>query len=78
MKSEIFTPVYSKKGENMKAKVNGAEVEGTPEEIAKFLGVKNNPRPAINYDDISVKHEQENICKGCPHQGEGCNPQFCL
>lgn len=70
----------------MKAKVNGAEIEGSPEEIAKFLGVKYNPRPTINYDDISIKHKQKNkkpnneldICKDCPHQGEGCNPQFCL
>ena len=62
----------------MKAKVNGAEIEGTPEEIAKFIGVKYNPRPENNYDFISVKHKQEDICNGCPHQGEGCNPQFCL
>ena len=78
MKSAIFTPVYSKKGENMKAKVNGVEVEGTPEEIAKLLEVKYIHPLAIDYDDISVKHKQKDICKGCPHQGEGCNPQFCL
>lgn len=62
----------------MKANVNGIEFEGTPEEIAKFLEVKYNHGPAIDYDDFLVKHEQEDICKGCPHQGEGCNPQRCL
>lgn len=62
----------------MKANVNGIEFEGTPEEIAKFLEVKRNHGPVIDYDDFLVKHEQKDICKGCPHQGEGCNPQFCL
>ena len=62
----------------MKANVNGIEFEGTPEEIAKFLEVKYNHGPVIDYDDISVKHEEKDICMNCPHQGEGCNPQFCL
>ncbi len=70
----------------MKANVNGIEFEGTPEEIAKFLEVKYNHGPVIDYDDFLVKHEQKikkpndelDICKGCPRQGKGCDPQRCL
>ena len=60
----------------MKAKVNGVEVEGTPEEIAKLLG--------INFDDSKHAIANSNTygtlekCNNCPHNGEGCNPQFCL
>ena len=71
----------------MKARVNGVEVEGTPEEITGLIGIKivdlRSQEYAESYRlaDEAMK-EVERIanapCKKCPHRGEGCNPQFCL
>lgn len=52
----------------MKAKLGNAEIEGTPEEIAHFLGIKYSPEPLVEYDPIPMP------CKACPNYGKGpCN-----
>lgn len=74
----------------MKAKINGVEVEGTVEEIGKMLGFtvvdltdKNstNIEKELREGFVSQVNDiirHNSICKGCPHQGEGCNPQLCF
>lgn len=74
----------------MKAKINGVYVEGTFEEIWKMLGIT---VVGLRTDENRANIEEElregfasqandiiqgSTCKSCPHQGEGCNPQFCL
>ena len=49
----------------MKAKVNGVEVEGTPEEIARILGIQLSPVRVIDYDFIP------DPCKNCPNYRKG-------
>lgn len=71
----------------MKVRVNGVEVEGTLEEITGLNGIKiidlRSQEYAEGYRlaDEAMK-EVERIantpCEKCSHQGEGCNPQFCL
>lgn len=74
----------------MKAKIKGVEVEGTVEEIGKMLGFtmvdltdKNstNIEKELREGFVSQVNDiirRNSICNGCPHQGEGCNPQLCL
>lgn len=54
----------------MKAKVNGVEVEGTPEEIAKLLGItiKDTDTKAITSASFDYIPE---ACKCCTNYGKG-------
>lgn len=54
----------------MKAKVNGAEVEGTPEEIAKILGITIKDTDTTVTTSASYDHIPE-TCKRCPNYGKG-------
>ena len=54
----------------MKAKVNGVEVEGTPEEIAKLLGIAIKDHDAIVSTSDSFDYIPE-ACKRCPNYGKG-------
>ena len=57
----------------MKAKVNGVEVEGTPEEIAKLLGIAIKDPDSIVSTSDSFDYIPE-ACKCCPNYGKGpCN-----
>lgn len=51
----------------MKAKVNGVEVEGTPEEIVKLMGItiKDATTTSCLFDYIPE------ACKCCPNYGKG-------
>jgi len=74
----------------MKAKIKGVYVEGTFEEIWKMLGItvvdlrtdenRENIEEELREGFASQVNDitQGSTCKSCPHQGEGCNPQFCL
>ena len=54
----------------MKAKVNGVEVEGTPEEIARILGVTIKDTDTTVITSASFNHIPE-ACKCCPNYGKG-------
>ena len=54
----------------MKAKVNGVEVEGTPEEIAKLLGIAIKDSDAVVSTSDSFDYIPE-ACKRCPNYGKG-------
>lgn len=74
----------------MKAKIKGVEVRGTFEEIWKMLGItvvdlrtdenRANIEEELREGFVSQVNDitQGSTCKSCQHQGEGCNPQFCL
>lgn len=50
----------------MKARVNGVEVEGTPEEIAKLLGITIKDTDTTVITSASFNHIPE-ACKCCPN-----------
>lgn len=54
----------------MKAKVNGIEVEGTPEEIAKLLGITIKDTDTAVTTSASFDYIPE-ACKCCPNYGKG-------
>ena len=70
VKAAIRSSVYKKKGANMKAKVNGTEVEGTPEEIAKLLGIAIKDPDAIVSTSDSFDYIPK-VCKNCSNYGKG-------
>ena len=57
----------------MKARVNGAEVEGTPEEIARILGIAIKDTDTIVITSDSFDYIPK-MCKNCSNYGKGpCN-----
>lgn len=69
-RAAIHSSVYKNEGVNMKAKVNGTEVEGTPEEIAKLLGIAIEDPAAIVSTSDSFDYIPE-ACKKCSNYGKG-------
>ena len=61
----------------MKVRINGYEVEGTPEEIRRLTEQKNsNVYPSgvrITYPvDFSLRHREPQICERCRQTGGPC------
>ena len=56
----------------MKTTINGVEVEGTPEEISKLLGIKQN-----EYYGIDMNSDIPKPCRACPNHPSNGGSGIC-